>query len=390
VLRRPGKHLILWGFTGVGKTSLLQHTAKELKLRCLTVQASRPVDSRSAIEILLTNILAELGYEKTLSRRRTGSTTDSAELKLPVAKAGIKETTSEEIISAIEAHSLDKAVIRALSASSYRLLFIDAFEFIPPSQRQHAVEVLHSLMHELSDRASHDPKITKIVIAGVADEAHELVPIDGPITRRVQEVHVPTMSAAQLGDILDRGSKLLNLSFDPQARAEIVAASDGFPFYTHHFAYYAVEEARWRADNGLAQTISLDDYHRSLEEAIEQAHLHLTKPYLQAIESTRGPQTRKKVLEALASTERWVASLSEIRESYLNRHPNDAAARQSGFFQKPIGQLVGEYRLLTELRNRGNEGSLYRFRDPLMRAYVRLHSEHPGLMHTHRDEVFAG
>jgi Holliday junction resolvasome RuvABC ATP-dependent DNA helicase subunit len=382
--------LVLWGFTGVGKTSLLQHTAKELKLSCLPVQASRPIDDRSAVEVLLSNVLAELGYERALTRTNSSSSSDAQELTLPMAKAGIEHSASQEVISAIEAHTLERAVARALAASSYRILFIDAFEFIPNDERQLVVEVLHNLMHELSDRASENKEVTKIAIAGIADAAQELVPSSGPITRRVQEIHVPTMSKAQLADILNRGAKLLGIIFDDDARKAIVAASDGFPFYAHHFAFYAVEEARLHSPTGLAKTVSLDDYQRSLEEAIEQAHLHLTNPYLRAIESSRGPQTRKRVLEAVANTGRRVSSLNDIRESYLRRHPDDASARQAGFFQRPIRELVQQYGLLVELRQASNEGPLYRFRDPLMRAYVRLHALHPGLIPIHRDEVLAG
>jgi hypothetical protein len=245
-------------------------------------------------------------------------------------------------------------------------------------------------MHELSDLASEDKKVPKVVIAGVADAAQELVPADGPVARRILQVPVPRMSRTQLEEIVFRGSKLLRLNFAPEACSAITSASDGFPFYTHHFAQHAVQQARRRSSARHVESVTFDDYELSLETAIDYAHLQLGKPYLRAVEPTRGRQVRKEVLEALAEHGQSVVSVDELRTEYLRLFPSSPGAAESGFIQRPLRELVQDYGLLTEIPGEGNRANLYRFRDPLMRAYVRLHRQYPHLRALHRDEVLAG
>jgi Cdc6-like AAA superfamily ATPase len=388
-LRTRGAHLVLWGFTGVGKTSLLEHCAKELGFLFLKVQARRPLNGGSAIDSLLSNILTDLGYEKAISSTRGKMFGAKASVKASVMGAELTEEQREEVVSAIQAHTLDRAVVTALAASPIRILFIDAFEFIPEAERTEVAEVLHGIMHELSDLSGEDEEMSKIVIAGVASNSKELLPRDPQVRRRVQDINVPPMSEEQLRDILRRGSKLLNVNFSDHAREAIVQASDGFPFYTHHFAFHAVEEARAKSASGQAERITIEDFEVALEEALSQVQLQLTTSYLRAVEPTRSKQLRKRILEALASCPNRVASLSEIRAVYLEKNPDDEGARKSGFFQKPLAELVGQYGILVERRPEGADTPLYGFTDPLMRAYIRLYEKHPELIPIRRDEVFA-
>lgn len=388
-LRSPGAHLVLWGFSGVGKTSLLEHCAKERGLSFLKVQARRPLDGGSAIDALLSNILTDLGYERAITSTRGSNFAGTGSAKAAGIGMEITEELREEVVSAIQAHTLDRAVVIALAASRIRILFIDAFEFIPEEERADVVGVLHVIMHELSDLSTDDKEMTKIVIAGVASSSKELLPRDPQVRRRVQDVHVPPMSDEQLRDILHRGSKLLKVNFSDAARDAVVQASDGFPFYTHHFAFHAVEEARAKSLGGQAERITIEDFGVALEEALDQVQLQLSTSYLRAVEPTRSRQLRKRILEALASCPNRVATLSEIREVYLVKNPDDTAARQRGFFQDPLGRLVEQYGILVERRPEGTNAPLYGFTDPLMRAYILLYEQHPELIPIRRDEVFA-
>jgi hypothetical protein len=389
-LRSPGAHLVLWGFSGVGKTSLLEHCARDLGLSFLKVQARRPLDGSSAIDALLSNILTDLGYEKAISSTRGSNLAGKGSVKALGMGVEIGEEQREEVVKAIQAHTLDRAVVTALAASHIRILFIDAFEFIPEEGRAEVVEVLHVVMHELSDLSTGDKEMTKIVIAGVAGDSKELLPRDPQVRRRVRDVHVPPMSDDQLNDILDRGSKLLKINFSDPARGAIVESSDGFPFYTHHFAFHAVEEARVKSLSGQAERITIEDFKVALEEALDQVQLPLGNSYLSAIEPTRSRQVRKRILEALASCEGRVATLSEIREVYLVKNPDDSVAREKGFFQRPLRQLVEAYGILVERRPEGAKAPpLYGFADPLMRAYIQIYEQHPELIPIRRDEVFA-
>jgi hypothetical protein len=389
-LVKPGEHLVLWGFSGVGKTSLFQHLAKDLRLTYTTIYPKPPTSKRSAAIALLEDALADLGYEQALTVRTTNDETAHLDLGPPQLKAGIGASESQEVIAAIQANTLDRALVKALAASNIRVLFIDGFEFVPDDERAATAATLGALMHELSDRAAIDSQMTKLVVSGVAEAADQLVPTEGPVARRVYQLRVPRMTDDELIEILERGSRLLRLGFADNASKAIVRASDGFPYYTHVFAYHAVERARKRLSGNRVEHVTYPDWELSLDAALQGAELRLTKPYIGAIEPSNAPQLRKKILEALAELPRFSGTLAEIRESYLDLFRDDREAHRSGYFQQPLRELSEDFAMLRVLPPEApNQGSPYGFRDPLMRSFVRLHRLHPHLIELSRANLLA-
>jgi hypothetical protein len=152
----------------------------------------------------------------------------------------------------------------------------------------------------------------------------------------------------------------------------MITLSNGYPYYVHLFALHAVRaalddppEGHWlsRKRRHVAE-IHLET---GLRRAVEDDGLSLSTKYNDAVTSTGKRQARKLALEALARTADVEVDLRTIRQSFLDAHPND----DPRFLGSALRELAERHHLLVRRTRMGSTTQLYRFRDPLMKGYVR-------------------
>lgn len=363
-LNEPGRQVILYGDTGVGKTSLVTYLAVQRAIKLLRVECGAPFEDM--MRDALGRVVGDAEIEQVQKSAK------QAEFGVGLANflnAKATKISSDEVKFAKYPRSVGGLVAETLSLLGHRVLFLDNFENI--YGKDHSADTARSvaeLLKLLSDRGATRKSEVKAVVAGIPRAAEQLVVLDAPTARRTAQIEVGRMPSEELTQILDRGARKLGLEFDPLCAHRIVAASDGFPYYTHLHALHAsraVIAAKRRH-------VTLEDFESSLDEILNDCDLALRKAYSAAIETTGEVRVRKSILEAIATITHPDVSFKEIRESFLKLHPEYGKPEKLNFLSTAIKPLKETYRILEDSGRPKSKKNLYRFTNPLMRGYVLL------------------
>jgi len=245
-LPNVGKHYVLYGERGAGKTSLWQ-----------VLLHGRPVQRHAAsvnddfVSIFL-RVLEQLGEQFTADQRKSLSEVSGSLGMDGVASVGGKvgdETTEKPI--AMRLLDLNFVLDRvAERADSLYAIVIDEFQRI-------SVQAVQTQIMEVV-KGFADRKIdVRIFLVGVADSDDELVPSQAyqeSKGRHFVTHRVPLMARDELHDIIDIREARFRVGFDEQVKADIVRIAGGYPWVAHQLALNAAQ--CWIARAFLAEGLN--------------------------------------------------------------------------------------------------------------------------------------
>jgi Cdc6-like AAA superfamily ATPase len=330
---QKGRHVILYGERGVGKTSLANVLAEvfegfdNLKLRSVGVNC-QTLDDFSSI---WSNVFRELEWDGN------------------GAWEGRAPSEPEEIRYALE------------HLGSQVMIVIDELDRLEDDE---ALSLLADTIKTLSD---HAVPVT-LVLVGVADSVDELLGDHFSVGRALTQVHLPRMSTSELEEIVDKGLAELHLEVEPGARRRIARLSEGLPFYTHSLALHAGQHAV-ADDRGTIEDV---DVSRGVERVVGKTQHSIRTAYEKAVRSPRKDTLFQQVLLACALAPKGPLghfTAGAVREpmsrilgeevdiSKFNRHLNAFAGDKRGRALEKSGEERGWY---------------YRFADPLLQPFVIL------------------
>jgi Cdc6-like AAA superfamily ATPase len=336
-----GRHAIVYGEPGVGKTSLAQTLQYFIPRRTSTVkyirkQAFSSDDYSSIWMEIFRNIHFRVdigeGYKE-----------------YPVAdiyKDGVKPSD----------------VVRELSYFSENdvpIIVIDEYNII--KDKDSSLQ-----MAETVKAVSDAGLLPTIVIVGISDTVQDLIEGHASIARCTEEVLMPRMSNDEMRLLLEGRYTRLNMRIDGDAKWKIINLSKGLPAFAHALgrgsAYSAIEAKRLQ--------IKESDVDRAIEELLGSSQNTLKNDYETATRSNQARARFKQILTACA--------LSKTDESgyFTAKQVQEPLA---AILQKSIGidgfnpnlkELASEKRghILQQI---GSERIYrYRFRNPAMQPYV--------------------
>lgn len=179
-------------------------------------------------------------------------------------------------------------VRRLLSQIGTTLIVIDELDRLDDKA---APTLLADTIKALSDHAID----TTLLLVGVADSVDALIAEHLSIERALVQIRMPRMSRPELGEIIDKGLQKAAMIIDDDAKARIVALSQGLPHYTHLLTQNAAQRA--------AQTdrvkVELTDVKFAIDTALQKAQQSTISAYHQATASPR-ENMYKQVLLACA------------------------------------------------------------------------------------------
>ena len=375
ILGQRGRQAILFGETGVGKTSLVRYLCRKRKIRFERVECG------GTFEDIMRDVLARVLEREEVERVMTVS--GEAELEASLWKlltARGKAGAERQVKTVKLPRSLPGLVAEALAMSGTHVLFLDNFENV--LRKRHETDTkrkVTEMIKLLSDRSSEAEEDVKLVVAGIPSASEELIALDNAAARRTAQIDVPRMPPDELAQILDTGGQKLGLRFEGFGRDQIVQYSDGFPYYTHLYGLHCARHAI----NTKNSAVSISDFERSLDEILADCDLALRRTYDRAAETTGGVRVRKTVMEAMANVNDLEIPFRKIREEFLKLHPDKYdSTDQLNFISPSIAQLK-QMQVLTDRGLPKSPNNLYRFNNPLMRGYVRLRAykeRHPSLL----------
>jgi Cdc6-like AAA superfamily ATPase len=352
VIPQKGMHLIVFGDRGVGKTSF----ANVLKNR-FEGSVSQVVKLSCSTEDTFDSIW------KQIFRKLFVVHTESINV-IGFAAKPVVEETAVALAELIPKEKITvETILRFLAPTKDVIVIIDELDRL--QDRKFNKKLFTDALKAISDNI---PTITFIMV-GIADDVSTLIKGHQSIERNLRQIYMPTMDPDEIRELVIKGQSELKIKFTPETIAKIVMISDGYPHYAHSLCYHAVtlciyEEAEYVLDIHLNLAIA---------RTIEYSHESLRNAYRQAI-ANESRSLFSHVLRAasIVETDKYgyfqAKDLEKILSDELGKKMkvNNFINQMRRLCLKDRGEIFKT----VEAKNRRK----YKFKNPLMRAFVRLNS----------------
>jgi len=345
-VRRAGKHAIVYGERGVGKSSIAQtfylSIPRHGDLNAIRVQANygdtfsdlwRKAFKRMDVE--------EDGKTVRVSSRYPGPITPD-DVFLELSKFHVND------LSLIILDELDR-----ISDQPSKSLLADTIKAL----------------------ADEDIK-TKLICVGVADSVGELILGHESASRALVQVEMPRMSDAEMRDLISTRLNRIGMSITSDALWRIIFISKGLPFYGHLLGLHSAINSANKHSLRIEEKNVMD----GLQGAMKEVDQLIREKYVHATYSERRKNIFKEVLLACALADRDALGRFNARGvadrlSIITGEQYDVPAfayHLDEFCQDNRGKVLDKI-------GRRRQFS-FRFRDSLMEAYVVLNSLELGLV----------
>lgn len=344
-VQERGKHAVLFGERGVGKTSLARVFSSMFPKTARRIIAIReqvdPSDDFSSI------------WRKVFKDLHVRSINDPTNTLTPLAR---------EYPGPIQPDDVRREFQDIFAPNDIPIIVIDEFDKARDSRDNRIHELMANTLKYLSDYSVN----ATIILVGVADDINDLIGEHPSITRCIEQIPMPRMNQAELRQILDKRVQLLGMKFHGDAYFKIVELSRGLPSYAHLLGLYSTQSAISRK----SLTILERDVDAAISRALEKSQESTQSDYNHAIHSNRSDSLHRQVLLACA--------LAKPDERGLFS-PNAVCAPLSDILKRPVTIANFQQHLqlfITEQRGsvlirKGRERAYkFRFRDPMMQPYV--------------------
>jgi hypothetical protein len=238
------KHVIIFGGSKQGKTSLRKHCLNESDYSLVQCQNTWDIAKLSEA------ILKSVGFEVETSHSKTTDGKSKIQVKasggfsffglgkIETEAQGEKEAGKSEQRN-YEPLQLDPSdpndLVRALAAINFdKLIILEDFHYLPQETQEHFSFALKTI-HEVS-------KFTFVIVA-VWREENRLILYNGDLAGRVIAVDADLWSAEDLGEVIRAGEQLLNLSFSDNFKSSLIEQSLGSVYIVQDCCYRACKDA---------------------------------------------------------------------------------------------------------------------------------------------------
>lgn len=347
----PGQHVLVYGDTGVGKSSIAKVAGILVQDQPETANGRRSIfvscdsgDTYGSIwrkvfqEILLAE--RQLGFDRHQDRTIVGRWDPGDNLESP-----------------------NDVRLLVTTLPNPATVFIDEFDRIDKSGNT------RRLMTDTIKLFSDNGTPCTIVLVGVGQSIEDLVGAHQSVSRNLDYVQVDPMLNNELAEIIQSGFQTAGLSFEAGLDDKIAQLSQGYPHYTHLLGVWS---GRKSLDRG-SKHVTFDDLRAAIPSSISNAAGGIRLAYNRATDSNQPNNLFKQVLLACALADKDVRgrfSLAALQEPLQRILAPRRISRSS--YQRHLALFCeGEHG--SALVKTGRK-KLYRwqFRDPQLVPFVLL------------------
>lgn len=345
-LSAPGRHPVIFGQRGVGKTSLANVLGQVLP-NLFAVKIS--CDSNDTFVTIWNRIL--LSASVSFKKRAFGFGQGEAEKTISLADA-----LGHDPSTAKPAEIAD--LLRKVSA--FCVIILDEFDKVMDPSTKIAFA---DLIKIVSDTASN----VTIILVGVAENIHELIGGHPSIDRNLVQIELPLMSNDEIREIFRTGLQRLGISVDENVLSQIPILSGGFPHYAHLLGLSAAKACALNDVIALKQAIFDVACNIAVDDAIEKYREAYGKATA-TTQSSRYPQILGACGYARTDS-RGVFRATDVADA-LNEVFNESVSIQA--VVPALGEFLKERRASVLKGVTIGGKTCYRFKDPMMRPFCRL------------------
>lgn len=346
-----GRHAMVYGERGVGKTSLSQVVPLMLPTRVSRIHHLRKAaDPKDNFDSIWRKIFRDMRVEPEGALEQATYVADSYQGR---------EITPDDVVREL----------RNFGPNEVPIIVIDEFNEVADSSTP---RLMANAIKALSDEGIN----ATIIIVGVADDVNELIAGHESISRCCEEVLMPRMGKDELRDVVESRISRLGMHIETPAKWKIVNLSAGLPTFVHGLGKYSC----YAAIDRRRMTISEADVDSAIDTVLDSSKQSLKQAFEKAIKSNQPTAKFKEVLIACAL----------------------AKTDDTGFFTQtavrgPLSQMLGREAEISHLRPQLHElieerrGCViervgedrtfrYRFADPAMQPYVIMAGIRAGML----------
>lgn len=337
-----GRHAIIFGERGVGKTSLVQVvpfivTGRRDRVRYCRIQAF-PNDT---FHTLAAKIFKRIKFRADIGE---------GEREYDVSQTYAGNISPDDVVTEFS----------NFTQNDIPIVVIDEFNEIQDAETP---TLIANTIKALSDSGTN----ATMIIVGVADNVSHLIKEHQSIQRCTEQIPMPRMSQHELLDVLEPRLKQIGFSIDGNAKWKIIDLAKGLPAYVHGLGKHTCLHA---LTNGGRSGLEEADVDAAMDGVIGASQQYFKDTYESATRSNQPGNLLKQVLAACAlapTDEGGFFAASAVREplSEILGRPVEIAN-----FQNHLLAYIDEKRGAI-LRRKG-EPRAYRFRfeQPAMQPYV--------------------
>jgi Cdc6-like AAA superfamily ATPase len=355
----PGRHAVLYGDRGIGKTSLANIFHRRIQALTRHIYATRvqcgPSDTFESIW--------ERAFDELSVKNEDGS-----------ERITLSDLKSD--------HILPDEVRRLLDLFHPNEIPIIIFDEFDKAKDPGIRPLMANTIKNLSDFGSR----ATVIIVGVSDDVSELIGEHESIKRCLTQIRMPRMSNDELRGIVEKRIPLLQMNVSNAAKWKIVILSRGLPNYAHYLGRHAALAATWDKTLGISE----DHVGKAITAILAQMQETCRGDYEKAIHSNQ-ENIYKQVLLACA----MVPTIDDM-----------------GYFApseliEPLSQITGKSMRIANFQNhlikfasaeRGDvlrrigrpRSYKFRFSDPMMQPFVILRGIADKMVNDKAEAILSG
>ena len=337
---QPGRHIVLYGERGVGKTSLA-NILSELLI---------PTESSFREYAVRVNCSVDDSFKSVWTRIFN-------ELHLDIPEAWTYGTPSPDEIRQLLARVNPPMVV-----------VIDEYDRLDDDS---TLSLMADTIKSLSDHTVG----TKIVLVGVSDSIEQLIGEHESVRRALEEVNMPRMERREIAELIIDGFREVGMQVEDAALGRIARLAEGLPTYAHALSL----RAGTFAIQDDAERVTLVHVERAARQLVESPHSSKSA-YVTATQSPRPENLFAQVLAACALAEKdelgyfTPASVKDPLSQIMGRTYDIPA------FSRHLSEFLSDSRGPVLQRKGEPRKYRYRFRDPLMQPFAIMAALSQGLI----------
>jgi Cdc6-like AAA superfamily ATPase len=341
VIGERGRHAIIYGEPGVGKTSIAQIVRLMIPTKTSKVRyIRRAVFSSDNFSSIWLDVFREIKFV-----------------------ADIGEGAKEYSLSDVYPGGVQPVdVVRELSQFSENdipVVVIDEYNLIQDPQTSRLMAETIKALSDTSVKAT-------ILIVGISDSVEELVSGHDSIIRCSEEILMPRMEQEEMRDVLEGRIRRLGMTINGDAKWKVINLTKGLPAFAHGLGKGAALSAIRDRRLGIGEA----DVDKAIDDVLNSSQNTLKTDYQLATHSNQEKARYRQILMACAQAQS--DEIGYFTPKQVEEPLSDILGKKTSVehFNANLKEFTEEKRGKILQRKGVARIYRYRFRNPAMQPYV--------------------